>query len=382
MQKVFLIVPTLVGHGEERMAALASEVLQSKYDVSLVVFTKQDQQYFPNCRIIDLDLPAVDGVVGKLKTMFLRAYKVKKIRTFEKPIASISFGTSANFSNIFSKGYGKTIISFRGFASVQKGLSFYISCFLADKIFCISKDLTNQLIALAPWAKKKTSVIYNRVDMDAIDQAKEEECNYDPQKPAFVSVGRLEPVKGQDHLLKSFKTVSEAIPNATLTLIGDGSIRNELGALANSLGIAEKVFFVGSKRNPFQYLAKCDACVQSSISEGFLNVLVEAFACEIPVISTDCRSGPREILSNQDDLVVDGMKMAEYGILVPPFKGYGSEEPDKEKILADAMIRLVTDKQLYQTYKNVVKERAAYFSKESYFSDLDDIIGGEDLEKR
>lgn len=382
MEKVFLIVPTLIGHGEERMATLAAEVLQKKYDVTLIVFTKQNQQYFPDCRIVDLDIPAVGGKLGKMKNVLLRAIRVRKLRSVEKPKACISFGTSASFSNVFSKGYGKTIISYRGFASVQKGLSFYVSCFLADKIFCISKDLASQLISLVPWAEKKTSVIYNRIDIEAIERLKEEVCDHSPQRPAFVTVGRLEPVKGQDHLLKAFSRVKKTIPNASLTFVGDGSLRNELALLADKLEVSDSVFFVGAKKNPFNYLTKCDICVQSSISEGFLNVLVEAFACGVPVISTDCRSGPREILSVQDNIAVDGVTLADYGILVPAFTGYGSEEPKKEEILAEAMIRMATDKQLCQSYKNVVQERAAYFSKESYFTDLDYIIGGRKSEER
>lgn len=381
MEKVFLIVPSLIGHGEERMAALAADVLQTKYDVTLIIFTKINQQYFPNCRIIDLNIPAVKGILRKTINVILRAYKVRKLRCVEMPKACISFGTSASFSNVFSKGYGKTIISYRGYASVRKGLLFYLSCFLADRIFCISKDLAKHLVYLVPWAKNKTSVIYNRIDIENINRLKNEDCDYSPQRPAFVSVGRLEPVKGQNHLLKAFSIVKKVIPSASLTIIGDGSLRNELALMADKLGISDSVFFLGAKKNPFKYLVNCDICVQSSISEGFLNVLVEALACGVPVISTDCRSGPREILSNEDNIVVDGVTLATYGILVPAFKSYDSEEPHKEKLMADAMIYMSTDMLLLQNYKNIIQERVVYFSKDRYFNDLDYIIGGKNNDK-
>lgn len=376
MEKIFIIVPTLIGHGEERMAALAAEVLQKKYDVALIIFSKANQQYFPDCRIVDLNVPTVERISGKIINVFRRAYLIKKLRLKEKPSAVISLGTSANFANILSRGTGKSIISFRGYATVKKGLSFILSCAFADKIFCISRDLKKQLITILPWAEKKTSVIYNRIDMDAIDKLKNEECSFNPQKPSFVSVGRLEHVKGQDHLLRAFKIVSDKIDSATLTFIGDGTLKSELVQLADDLLISDKVFFLGAKKNPFKYMRKCDVCVQTSISEGFLNVLVEAFACDVPVISTDCRSGPREILSETTECIRgEGIQYEKYGILVPSFEKYGSDEPQKEMLLASAMEQLVTNSDLYSKYKEIVRQRAGDFSVEAYFRDLDRIIG-------
>jgi len=369
MDTVIIVIPSLIGHGAERMAVLASGVLQSKYNVILVTFTLAEQQYTPTCKVINLDVPSKAGTVDKIINLMKRIRLLRKIRKNERPAAVISFGPSSNFVNVFSRGIGKTIISYRGFASVQKSGSLYVSCKLADKIFGISKDLVAQLTDIYPWTKEKSSVIYNRIDLTSLKEKKNEKCDYQASKPAFISVGRLEPVKGYKHLINAFKIVKETFPSASLSFVGDGSMRKALEDQAAELGLDDSVFFLGLQENPFKYLKKSDICVQTSITEGFMNVLVEACACGVPAISTDCRSGPREILSERSERCMDVIEYAEYGVLVPGFSRPDSVEPQKEELLANAMVMLASDKELYWKYKNAGEKRAEFFA-EGYFEDL------------
>ncbi len=369
MDTVIIVIPSLIGHGAERMAVLASDVLQSKYNVILVTFTLEEQQYAPTCKVINLNVPSKEGMVDKILNLMKRIRLLRKIRKNERPAAVISFGPSSNFVNVFSRGIGKTIISYRGFASVQKSGSLYISCKLADKIFGISKDLVAQLTDIYPWTKEKSSVVYNRIDLNTLKKKKEEECDYLASRPAFISVGRLEPVKGYRHLINAFKIVKESLPNASLSFVGDGSMRKALENQVAQLELNDSVFFLGLQENPFKYLKKSDICVQTSITEGFMNVLVEACACGVPAISTDCRSGPREILSERGDRCMNAIEYAEYGVLVPSFISPDSTEPQKEELLANAMVELATNKELYRKYRDVVRKRAEFFA-EGYFEDL------------
>ena len=369
MDTVIIVIPSLIGHGAERMAVLASDVLQSKYNVILVTFTLEEQQYTPKCKVINLDVPSKDGMVDKILNLMKRIRLLRKIRKNERPAAVISFGPSSNFVNVFSRGIGKTIISYRGFASVQKSSSLYISCKLADKIFGISKDLVAQLTDIYPWTKEKSSVVYNRIDIKSLKEKIKEECDYQASKPAFISVGRLEPVKGYRHLINAFKIVKETLPSASLSFVGDGSMRKALEDQVAGFGLNDSVFFLGVQENPFKYLNKSDICVQTSITEGFMNVLVEACACGVPAISTDCRSGPREILSERSERCTDNIEYAEYGVLVPGFSSPDSIEPQKEKLLADAMVELAANKELYRKYRDVADKRAEFFA-EGYFDDL------------
>jgi glycosyltransferase involved in cell wall biosynthesis len=118
-------------------------------------------------------------------------------------------------------------------------------------------------------------------------------------------------------LLRAFARVRSARP-ARLVILGEGSQLRALQSLASELGIGDDVLFPGFVSNPFAYMARARAFVLSSAWEGFGNVLVEAMACGCPVISTDCPSGPAEILEG-----------GRYGSLVP----VGDPTPMAEAIL-------------------------------------------------
>jgi glycosyltransferase involved in cell wall biosynthesis len=125
------------------------------------------------------------------------------------------------------------------------------------------------------------------------------------QPPVILGVGRLVPVKDFPTLILAFAQVRQRRA-ARLVILGEGGDRPKLEALAAELDIADDVDLPGFAGNPFAYMAKAAGFVLSSRNEGLPSVLIQALACGSPVASTDCRSGPREILR-------DG----EYGPLVP-----------------------------------------------------------------
>lgn len=103
-------------------------------------------------------------------------------------------------------------------------------------------------------------------------------------------------------------------------IVGGGYLEAELKQKVYDLGLADKVVFCGFESNPFKYVSRCDCFVLSSDVEGFPNVLIEALACGKPVISTDCSSGPRELLAPATDLhhrAINNYEIGEYGILTP-----------------------------------------------------------------
>lgn len=92
--------------------------------------------------------------------------------------------------------------------------------------------------------------------------------------------------------------------------------------LTKNLQLKDDVLFLGFKNNPFKYIAKADLFVLSSLWEGFPNVLIEAMVCGLPIISTGCRSGPREILApTYRNKVKNDYYKAEYGVIIPEFNG-------------------------------------------------------------
>lgn len=140
----------------------------------------------------------------------------------------------------------------------------------------------------------------------------------------IVAMGRLVRLKGFDLLIEAFGRCAAKHPDWSLVILGEGPERANLQAIAADLGIADRVSLAGQRREPATVLKGADLFVSSSRTEGFPNALLEAMACQLPVVSTDCSSGgPR-------DIVRDGVD----GILVPP---------DDVAALADAMDRLMAN---------------------------------------
>ncbi len=137
-------------------------------------------------------------------------------------------------------------------------------------------------------------MINNPFDIASIEQQAAEPCEL-AGKDYLVHVGRFHPHKRHDRLLKAY---AQSGIQAPLALIGTGSESHiaQVKQLANQLGIAERVLFLGFQANPYPFIRHASLLVLSSDSEGFGNVLVEALLCDTPVVSTRCPGGPAEIL--------------------------------------------------------------------------------------
>lgn len=156
----------------------------------------------------------------------------------------------------------------------------------------------------------------------------------------LVTAGRFVAEKDFPTLLRAFAILRARRPLGLL-ILGDGDLRTQLVELANDLGISRDIAMPGFAGNPFAYLARGDVFVLSSISEGLPTVLVEAMACGTPVVSTDCQSGPAEIL--------DGGR---YGPLVP----VGD---------AEALAAAIESELDHPTDADMLKARARQFSGEA-----------------
>ena len=173
----------------------------------------------------------------------------------------------------------------------------------------------------------------------------------------FITVGTLYHVKNQELLLRSFAKLKNK--DVRLVIVGDGELKDYLTQLSKQLGIENLVKFVGFTDNPFKYLGASDIFILSSNNEGLPNVIIEALACECPVISTDCISGPREILAPNSPIefhLTNNIEFAEFGVLVPI---------KNEKLMAEAMESLLENKDLLRKYKKAAFDRAMFFDSKN-----------------
>jgi glycosyltransferase involved in cell wall biosynthesis len=179
----------------------------------------------------------------------------------------------------------------------------------ADAVVAPSRGVAGSLLQLSPIPIQKVHVIYNPVVSPELYEkadAPVEHPWFQPhQPPVVLAAGRLVALKGYDTLLRAFARVRQETP-VRLVILGEGPERPNLERLAAELGVAADVDMPGFDPNPFRYMKRAGVFVLSSRYEGLPNVLIQALACGCPVVSTDCPSGPSEIL--------DGGR---YGALVP-----------------------------------------------------------------
>jgi GalNAc-alpha-(1->4)-GalNAc-alpha-(1->3)-diNAcBac-PP-undecaprenol alpha-1,4-N-acetyl-D-galactosaminyltransferase len=163
--------------------------------------------------------------------------------------------------------------------------------------------LTESALAFYPAAKGYRSIVMPNPVVTP-------DLAIDPERllvsPMLIAVGRLQPQKGFDLLIRAFSQLQSKYPDWQLTILGEGPIRKELEELRSQLQSIDRIHLPGQVQNVNAYLRQADIFVLSSRFEGFPMSLCEAMACGLPVLSTDCLSGPREIITDG----VDGMLVA------------------------------------------------------------------------
>ena len=290
------------------------------------------------------------------KVFFKFGFLLKKI----KPdlVISVGGGTRSNaffslISKIFLPKIPVVIIThgnLEKFLRKQNFILRYIIKLIYQKVeknISVSQGVMESLKKNFNLKDNKCTFIYNGFDLDSIERKSNEVVNhpwFNENIPVILSVARLNPIqKDFITLLKSFAMVRSKI-FSRLVIVGEGPQREELEKLAKELKIEHDVLFLGFQQNPYKYMAKSSVFVLSSKFEGLPNVLIEAMACGVPIISSDCDFGPREILKN-----------GKYGILVPV---------GDEKKMAEAIIELLKNEDLRKALIVASKERVKEFSIE------------------
>ncbi len=179
----------------------------------------------------------------------------------------------------------------------------------ANGIIAVSQGVADELGVMAPRMKDRIRVIPTPVVSDDVLRQGDAPVDHPwfqlHDKPIILSAARLERHKGFFPLLHAFAEL-RATHDARLAILGQGSMREQIEAEIVHLGLEEHVALLGFAHNPFAYMSKADIFVLASEFEGLPNVLVQAMAFGTPIVATDCKSGPAEILCE-----------GKYGTLVP-----------------------------------------------------------------
>lgn len=368
-EKLLLISPMLHQGGFERVCITTARLLKPYYDVSIVIFDDADIAFdIRGLSIINIHLGVRNGKLAKITNLMRRAVRVRKLKQRMKPVIAYSFGPSANMVNALSKtSLTRVFLGLRGYQDVADDPKMKLYVRKADRIICCSKEI--EAIVQEKYGYLQTATLYNPYDAEGITELSREEVTdlpwkmEDKDRPRIlIGVGRDDPIKGFWHLIKAFYLVQKEIPQMRLIIMGDGSFE-QAKSLVSELQLEQKVYFPGVRKNPYKYLAASEMFLLSSYTEGFPNVLVEAMILGRPLVSTDCRTGPAEILEH-----------GKYGILVPDMgdtEDYsGDTISEKETYFAQKIIEVLKDSERQKELSELERKRAGEFDYDSYVDNL------------
>lgn len=316
-EKIAFFLQDLKGGGAERsMVNIMNYLAEQGYPIDLVLVRREGpflKQVSPKVNIVHL---------GTKKVLFSIPALARYLHR-ERPAALLSTLVHVNICAVTAHKLARTqtrlVIREANTVSYQRHsendpfvrYAYYFLPYLypeADIVISLSNDIAEELKTLLRHSQHKIVVIHNPLVTTRIGELVAPPIDYSWRFGDFdvvIGVGRLVSQKDFTTLIRAFATVRQKRP-AKLLILGEGPLRSELERLVNDLGLSQDVDMPGFVDNPYAYMAKASVFVLSSAWEGFSNVLIEAMACGVPIVATDCPGASSEILEG-----------GKYGKLVP-----------------------------------------------------------------
>jgi len=311
------LLPDLRGGGAERVAVnLANSFVQRGYAVDMVLLSAVGEflaDLRPEIRIVDLQTKRLRGALFPLirclrlsrpDALLACIWPLTVIAVWARRIARVR--TRVVVAEHTTWSMDEIVRSALGRWKVRTTMHFSFPG--ADAVVAVSRGAADDLARFARLDRADIHVVYNPIVGEArpfADVLHAPEGWWSGSHRRVLAVGTLKPIKDYATLLTAFACLRQSV-DARLLILGEGECRAALEAQSRQLGIVDSVFMPGFVKDPSPYYQHADLHVLSSIGEGLPTVIVEALEAGTPVVSTDCQSGPREIL-------LDG----KYGSLVP-----------------------------------------------------------------
>ena len=329
-----------------------------KYGVSYFTFYKDEHVY--HHKWVDFCLNKKSkNIIGKVLYSFIWAIKLLNICKKENINLMIAYMWSWILASLLSKIFwnkSKLYITIhRSLLDFPKWIVSLFAFFVkryADKIIVLTETEKNNLIKNFSIDKKKVSVIPNFIEKEKISILYKEPIeNYEDifhnNKFSFISIGRLEKIKNQKLMISTFKELNKNYPNIQLVILWDWKEKESLQKISNN-----NIYFLWNQENVFKYLYHSDCFLLTSISEAFPMVILEAMACNLPVISTK-NQGAIDVLNND-----------KFWILVDY----------NERSLYKTMETILNNNSLRNYYKDMSKGRIQNFQKDNIIKLWENII--------
>ena len=313
MKSIAFFMHNFTGGGAEKVTInLANELARRGYKISFLVIDRSgvlESKVDKNIEIINFNIGRANKVIKNISNIF----KLKKEIEFKKYKYFISVTAPMNLilsiANFLSKdrvkAYGTihSMISLedRKYKKLRYKLLKYFDKYI-EKTICVSKEAEEDYINTIGVNENKVITIYNPVIYDKIFQLQEEKCNHKwlnakREYKVVIAAGRLNEAKNFEMLLESIQLVKKE-RDIRLIILGEGELRKELEEKIENLNLKDNVDLYGFTENPYKFFSKGDLFVLSSRREGLPTVLIEALSCGCKIVSTNCKSGPKEILED------------------------------------------------------------------------------------
>jgi GalNAc-alpha-(1->4)-GalNAc-alpha-(1->3)-diNAcBac-PP-undecaprenol alpha-1,4-N-acetyl-D-galactosaminyltransferase len=354
---------TLCSGLERSLSKLANYWVEKGWEITIVKFIDDKGQnfFYLDPRIVHSHVDFFlkpSNPIQRLAFIFKRHLNLRQAVKDSKPDLVISSGTYPIIRTLISIVGLQIPVIIREAIDVRRNpitkqmkLARRLIYPLASSLVALNQDVMTYYEKIL---KSKVRLIPNSALLPSGSESDFNKKELNKPTKVLMALGRLSEEKGFDLLLNAFASIAPKFPDWDLVIWGEGDYRSSLEELRKHLKLEDRVQFPGSTKDPSKEMQQADLFIFPSKYEGFPNVLCEAMACGLPVISFDCPSGPR-------DIIQDGVD----GILVPP---------EDVPALTREMERLMSDESERHRLAEKAPEVAQRFSQERIMGMWEDLI--------